>query len=248
MWFNKKNILITVFIFGIVIWSSIGTGVRPIPLDNFVAFSERFFPPNWDRTNVALSASLITLQVAFLGTILALLVAIPISFLAANNTSPNGYVYHTVRSMLSFLRSVPDIVLGLFFVVLIGLGPYAAVLAIFIHNVGVLGKLIAELIESADKGPQEAVQSMGLCKSMVALYGVLPQIIPNVLSHYFYRFEVAIRTSLILGFIGAGGIGQLLFNDFQTFRYDNVSLYVLFIMGLVVFVDMLGSYVRNRVI
>lgn len=248
MWFNRKSIFISLMIIGLVVWSAQATGVRLISLENFYQFLDRFFPPNWDRAGVALKATLITLQVAFLGTITALVVALPLSFLAANNTAPNGIVFHTMRSFLSFLRSVPDIVLGLFMVVLVGLGPYAAVVAIFLHNIGVLGKLISELIEAADKGPQEAVMSMGLCKRMIAIYGVLPQIIPNVLSHYFYRFEVAIRTSLILGFIGAGGIGQLLFNDFQTFRYDNVTLYVLFIMALVIFVDMLGSYIRNRVI
>ncbi len=153
-----------------------------------------------------------------------------------------------MRGLFSFLRSIPDIVIGLVLVMAIGLGPFPAVIAIMLHNIGVLGKLVSELIEAADKGPQEAVQSLGLGRSMVALYGILPQIWPNVLSHFFYRFEVAIRTSLILGFIGAGGIGQLLFNSFRIFNYKEVMLYVLFIMALVIIVDLIGSYVRNRII
>lgn len=252
MWFSPKNIAITLGLIILIWWSALSTDFSFIRLfssfENLHHFLNRFFPPNWARAEMALSATLVTLQVAFLGTFLALLVVLPISFLAAKNTAPNTLLFHSIRSLLSFLRSVPDIVFGLILVVLVGLGPFAAVIAIFLHNIGVLGKLISELVEAADKGPQEAVIAVGLGGTFVALYGILPQIIPNVLSHYFYRFEVAIRTSLILGFIGAGGIGQLLFNDFQTQRYDNVTLYVLFIMALVILVDMLGSYVRNRII
>lgn len=252
MWFKPKNIAIAFVLIIAVYWSADATGFSLLRLfesfQNVNDFLRRFFPPNWDRAELAFKATLVTLQTAFLGTFLALVFVIPISFLAAKNTSPNALVYQMTRSVLSFLRSVPDIVLGLIFVVLIGLGPFPAVLAIFFHNIGVLGKLISELIEAADKGPQEAVKSVGLGQSLVSLYGILPQIIPNVLSHYFYRFEVAIRSSIILGIIGAGGIGQLLFNDFQTFRYENVTVYVIFIMVLVIIVDMFGSYVRNRII
>ena len=130
----------------------------------------------------------------------------------------------------------------------LGLGPFPAVLAITFHNIGVMGKLISELIEAADTGPQEAMKAVGAKRWVASLFSILPQIWPNVLSNFFYRFEVAIRTSLILGFIGGGGIGQRLFNDFNTFNYSSVSLDVLIIMVMVILVDSLGSFVRNRVI
>ena len=189
-----------------------------------------------------------TLAMAFLGSILGLLFALPLSFAAARNTAPSKIFYNFMRIALSFVRSVPEIVFGLILLTTLGLGPFPAVIAIMIHNVGVMGKLISELIEAADPGPQEAMKAVGAKNWLASLFSVLPQIWPNVLSNFFYRFEVAIRTSLILGFIGGGGIGQRLFNDFQTFQYPSVSLDVLIIMVMVIAVDFIGSYVRNRVI
>jgi phosphonate transport system permease protein len=130
----------------------------------------------------------------------------------------------------------------------LGLGPFPAVIAIMFHNVGVFGKLISELIEAADPGPQEAMKAVGSKTWIANLFSILPQIWPNVLSQFFYRFEVAIRTSLILGFIGGGGIGQRLFNDFKTFQYSSVSLDVLIIMIMVIIIDFLASSVRKRII
>jgi phosphonate transport system permease protein len=252
MWFSIRNIIVSFLLLLLVIWSAIATEFSLERLLNsgqyWAQIYERWFPPNWEMAERAFTASLLTLQMAFLGSFVALIIVLPFCFFAAKNTTPNVLLFQVTRAAFSFLRSVPDIVIGLILVMAIGLGPFPAVLAILLHNIGVLGKLISELIEAADKGPQEAVQSLGLGRSMVAIYGIVPQILPNVLSHFFYRFEVAIRTSLILGFIGGGGIGQLLFNAFRTWDYHSVMLYVIFIMGLVILVDLLGSYVRNRVI
>ncbi len=213
----------------------------------FEFIRQQWLPPAWEVFPSALRETLITLEIAFLGTIIAIFIALPISFLAANNTAPS-YVYNMMRTTLSFLRSVPEIVFGLLFVVSVGLGPFPAILAIMLHNIGVLGKLISELIEAADQGPQEALRSVGAKRSMIALYGILPQILPNVLSQYFYRLEVAIRTSLILGFIGAGGIGQQLFIHFKLFQYDKVAVDVLMIMILVIIIDYLSAMIRSKTI
>ncbi|MDQ0339868.1 phosphonate transport system permease protein [Caldalkalibacillus uzonensis] len=252
MWLTVRNILIAVMLGVLTVWSAVGTGFNlPKLIDSLWRFKEIFdlwFPPNWERSGSAFNAILMTLQMAFLGTFLALFIVLPLSFLAAANTSPNSLLYQLTRGIFSFLRSIPDIVIGLILVMAIGPGPFPAVMAILLHNIGVLGKLIAELVEASDKGPQEAVRSVGLGRAMVALYGILPQIIPNVLSHYFYRFEVAIRSSVILGFLGGGGIGQLLFNSFRTFQYADVTTYVIFVMLLVILVDMVGGLIRQRVI
>lgn len=252
MWFSPKNLLLGLLLTILLIWSGYATNFNWGKLIESTQFFskivELWLPPNWDKAESAFNAVLLTLQMAFFGSFVALLIVLPLSFLAAKNITPNQFIYQSIRGMFSFLRSIPDIVIGLIFVMALGPGTFPAVLAILLHNIGVLGKLISELIEAAEKGPQEAVQSVGLGKSMIALYGILPQIIPNVLSHYFYRFEVAIRTSIILGFIGGGGIGQYLLNSFRTFQYQDVTTYVIFIMVLVILVDLLGSYVRNRVI
>ncbi|MCP8616227.1 phosphonate ABC transporter, permease protein PhnE [Salirhabdus salicampi] len=215
---------------------------------NMVDFIARWFPMDFSKLHLMVRDSLDTLAMAFLGSFLGLIIAVPVSFFAAKNTSHSFTLFHFSRFSLSFVRSVPEIVIGLILLTTLGLGPFPAVIAIMIHNIGVLGKLISELIEAADPGPQEAVKAVGTKKWFAYLFSILPQIWPNVLSHYFYRFEVAIRTSLILGFIGGGGIGQRLFNDFKTFDYPSVSLDVLLIMILVIAVDLFGSYVRNKII
>lgn len=215
---------------------------------NMIDFLAQWFPMDFSKLPLMLRDSMETVAMAFLGSFLAVIIALPISFLAASNTSPSKIIYHFSRFSLSFVRSVPEIVFGLILLTALGLGPFPAVIAIMIHNVGVLGKLISELIEASDPGPQEAIKAVGAKKGFANVFSIIPQIWPNLLSHYFYRFEVAIRTSLVLGFIGGGGIGQRLFNDFKTFQYSAVSLDVLIIMVIVVIVDLLGSHVRNKVI
>ncbi|WP_307320243.1 phosphonate ABC transporter, permease protein PhnE [Evansella vedderi] len=251
-WFKPKYLIYLLIVIALTWWSMNITG---FDFRNFYRFGDaiqfvatRFFPIEWSLFPRLLEASLVTLAVAFLGSFFALLVALPISFMAAHNTSRHPFLYGLTRTSLSGLRSVPEIVFGLILVVALGLGPFPAVLAILLHNIGVLGKLISELIEAADPGPQEAMKTVGATRWVAVLFSILPQIWPNVLSHYFYRFEVAIRTSLILGFIGGGGLGQLLFNHFNSFYYTAVALDIIMIMALVIIVDFIGSYVRKRVI
>ncbi|SDH01445.1 phosphonate transport system permease protein [Alteribacillus persepolensis] len=251
-WFRKRVWLYAVLL-GLFTWWSMGK--TEFEVSSFQEFSnaysfihDRFLPASWEILPTLIDPILVTLAVAFLGTFIALLIALPLSFAAAKNTAGNRLFYYFNRFFLSVLRSVPEIVFGLIFVVVLGLGPFPAVMAILLHNIGVLGKLISELIEAADAGPQEAMQSVGAGRRIGNLFSILPQIWPNVLSHYFYRFEVAIRTSLILGFIGGGGIGQKLFNDFNSFNYTAVTVEVLLIMLLVIIVDLFGAFVRKRVI
>ncbi|WP_409250835.1 phosphonate ABC transporter, permease protein PhnE [Bacillus sp. SCS-153A] len=215
---------------------------------NMIDFLSQWFPMDFSLLPKMLEDGMETLAMAFLGSFFGLLIALPLSFISARNTSPSLLLYNVSRVGLSFVRSVPEIVFGLILLTALGLGPFPAVIAIMLHNIGVLGKLISELIEASDPGPQDAMKAVGAKKWFAYFFSILPQIWPNVLSHYFYRFEVAIRTSLVLGFIGGGGIGQRLFNDFKTFQYSSVSLDVLIIMIMVIAVDFLGSYVRNKVI
>jgi phosphonate transport system permease protein len=251
LWLNKRNLIYAFIIIAAIYGSAKGTQVdltKFAQISNMFTFiREEWLPPAWEVFPSALRATLMTLEMAFMGTITAIVIALPLSFLAARNTS-YPFIYNIVRSVLSFLRSVPEIVFGLLFVTAVGLGPFPAILAIMLHNIGVLGKLISELVEAADQGPQEAIRSVGAKRSMVSLYGILPQIIPNVLSQYFYRLEVAVRTSLILGFIGAGGIGQQLFIHFKVFQYEKVTVDVLMIMVLVVIIDYASTVIRSKTI
>lgn len=251
MWFKRTTLTIVVLL-GIAIYFS----MRLTEFDlskfrdfrNMIDFLSQWFPMDFSALPRMFIDSAETLAMAFLGSLFGLIIALPISFLAAKNTSPSRIIFNVVRIIMSFVRSIPEIVFGLILLTALGLGPFPAVLAIMFHNIGVLGKLISELIESADSGPHEAMKAVGSKNWLASLFSILPQIWPNVLSQYFYRFEVAIRTSLILGFIGGGGIGQRLFNDFKSFQYSSVSLDVLLIMLIVIIVDSFGSFVRNKVI
>jgi phosphonate transport system permease protein len=251
LWLNKRNLIYAMTIIAAIYGSAKGTQIdlsKFAQISNMFTFiREKWLPPAWEVFPSALRETFITLEIAFLGTIAAIFIALPLSFLAARNTS-SPPVYNIVRIILSFLRSVPEIVFGLIFVTAVGLGPFPAILAILLHNIGVLGKLISELVEAADPGPQEALRSVGANRTMVSIYGILPQIIPNILSQYFYRLEVAVRTSLILGFIGAGGIGQQLFIHFKMFHYDKVAVDVLMIMILVVIIDYVSAVIRSKTI
>jgi len=251
IWLKTKYVLLLLVLLAAVLVSAVGTEVDLAKFGsaaNMIAFiGERWLPPDWSVLPSALRMTAVTLEIAFLGTFLAVVAALPLSFLAAKNMAP-PFIYNITRALLSFLRSVPEIVFGLIFVVVVGLGPFPAVLAIILHNIGVLGKLVSELVEASERGPQEALRSVGATRPMIALYGILPQLVPHILSNYFYRLEVAVRTSLILGLIGAGGIGQQLFLHFKLFQYEKVAVDVLAIMALVVAIDYCSAWIRSRVI
>ncbi|UJF26787.1 phosphonate ABC transporter, permease protein PhnE [Planococcus sp. 107-1] len=251
MWFKKSNFLTLAILILLVFFS-----MRLTEFDlskfkdfrNMIDFLSQWFPMDFSLLPNMVQDTLETLAMAFLGSVFGLIIALPISFLAARNTSPSPILFQFSRIALSFVRSIPEIVFGLILLTTLGLGPFPAVIAIMFHNIGVFGKLISELIEAADPGPQEAMKAVGSKTWVANLFSILPQIWPNVLSQFFYRFEVAIRTSLILGFIGGGGIGQRLFNDFKTFQYSSVSLDVLIIMIMVIIIDFLASSIRKRII
>ncbi|WP_432666081.1 phosphonate ABC transporter, permease protein PhnE [Wukongibacter baidiensis] len=249
---DNKNLYYWSLLVLLLLWSAVGTKFNPLlfkDIGNTVDFIKKsFLNPDWTVLPRAIKESITTIQIAIMGTVLATIIAMPLSFLGAKNTSPHWFVYSSTKGFLSFIRSVPEIVFALIFVPTVSLGPVAGVLAITLHNVGVLGKMISELIEAVDKGPQEAVASTGASKSIIILYGIVPQIIPVILSNIFYRLEVSIRASLVLGLVGAGGIGQLLSIHFKIFQYEKVAVDVLVIMILVVIVDAIGAYVRQRVI
>ncbi|OOE10817.1 phosphonate ABC transporter, permease protein PhnE [Fictibacillus arsenicus] len=251
VWFKKRQFFVFLIIAVLAAYSMRLTEFdlsKFQDFENMGDFLSKWFPMNTESLPFLFTESVLTISIAFLGSLFGLIIALPLSFLAARNTSGHRLIFAATRFYLSFLRSVPEFVFGLILLTTLGLGPFPAVIAIVLHNIGVLGKLISELIEAADKGPMEAMSAVGAKRWIGNLFAILPQIWPNVLSQFFYRFEVAIRTSLILGLIGGGGIGQQLFIHFKTFQYQLVSVDVLLIMIMVILVDYIGGKIREKVI
>jgi len=187
-----------------------------------------------------------TVLIAYLGTLASAAGAVLVAFLAAANLAPNGGLRWCVKRLLEFCRTVPDIVFALLFVSAFGLGPLAGVLAIGIHSFGTLGKLFTEVIENIDMKPVEGVRSSGGRFIDIVRFGALPQILPNLASYALLRFEINVRSSSIVGFVGAGGIGQDLFVAIRKFYYTDVSAILLMMIVTVATIDLLTERIRHR--
>ncbi|MCZ8516973.1 phosphonate ABC transporter, permease protein PhnE [Paenibacillus filicis] len=242
--------IIFVIAFMVLVWSANGSQIQvlsTLDLANLLDFLKRWWPPSLSAAGPAVRETIVTVQMAVFSTFIALVLGFLTSLAAASNISPHRMVYAASRGLLSFLRAVPVVVFGLLFVPLVGLGPLGGVLAMILHNWGVLGKLIAERIEASDRGPQEAVISTGSTWLPMVVFGLLPQVLPHMLSDAFYRLEVNVRDTMVLGFIGAGGIGNELFVNFKSFDYPSTTTDVVVIMILVIVIEIIGAYVRRRV-
>ncbi|MCK2216970.1 phosphonate ABC transporter, permease protein PhnE [Actinomadura sp. ATCC 31491] len=213
-------------------------------------FAAQALPPDlsWDGVLLpGLRAALVTLGIGLLGTTFSAPFALVLALLAARVTAPNRWVYQAARSVLSFLRAVPDVVFALVFVTAVGLGPFAGVLALIFHNTGVMGKLWAEAMEEIDLGPRDALRVGGASGAQAAAHAVLPAVVPQFVGLLLYRFDVNVRSSLVLGLVGAGGIGFLVNQSIKLFRFDELVTHLAVVLVLVVAVDQLSAYVRRRV-
>jgi phosphonate transport system permease protein len=189
-----------------------------------------------------------TFNMALLATILGSSIALLLSFLAAKNTSPNSIIYFIIRRILEFFRGVPEIIFAILFVWALGIGPIAGIIAMTIHTTGSLGKLFSEVHENSDIKPREALKASGGNWFSEMKFGLLPQVLPNLISYTLLRFEINIRASTILGFVGAGGIGQELYLVINFNYYEEVSAIILLIIFTVVSIDLLSGYLRKNII
>jgi phosphonate transport system permease protein len=187
-----------------------------------------------------------TVLIAYLATLAGALGAGVVAFLATANLAPSRLLRRCLKRLLEFCRTVPDIVFALLFVSAFGLGPLAGVLAIAIHSFGTLGKQFTEIIENIDLQPVEGVRSTGGRFADVVRFGALPQILPNLASYALLRFEINVRSSSIVGFVGAGGIGQDLFVAIRKFYYSDVSAILLMIIVTVAVIDLVTERIRHR--
>lgn len=172
--------------------------------------------------------------------------ALLLAVLGARTTTPNGFVYQIARGVLSFFRAVPDIVFALIFVTAVGLGPFAGVLALICHNTGVMGKLWSEAMEDIDPGPEQALRTAGASRWQVVANATIPSVLPQLTGLLLYRFDVNVRSSLVLGLVGAGGIGLLINKAIKTFQFDEMLTYLIIILVVIVAVDLASAWIRKR--
>jgi phosphonate transport system permease protein len=189
-----------------------------------------------------------TLLMAYVGTLLGALGAVALAFLAAANVAPGRWLRVIVRRFCELCRTVPELVFALVFVIAFGLGPMAGVLAVVIHTLGALGKLFAEVVENIDMKPVEGVASTGAPWHVAMRFGALPQVISNFLSYALLRFEINVRGAAVMGFVGAGGIGQDLIEAIRKFYYSDVSAILVLILLTVAVIDTLTSRLRHHLI
>lgn len=226
---------------------SVSELLLPMPLDAEKAKLKRRW---WNNTfpNTIVGATIQTIQMALTGTVLALIFAFPLAFLAASNTTPHKAVYQVTRLFINFTRTIPELALGLLFVAAVGLGPFPGTLALALHTMTVLTKLLSESIENIDGGVVEAIRATGANYFQILSFAVLPQMLPDLISFTLYRFETNIRAASVLGMIGAGGIGHLLNTAFRTFEYQEASAIILILIILVMGVDLISARLRKWVI
>ena len=240
------------FLFGVVFVQA-GYVVHARPQDlitgvyGMADILRRAWPPNFDAFEESLWPALETVDIALFGTTVATILALPLAIMAAHNTTPSKAVYGFSRFIIALSRVVPDLVWALLFVTAVGLGPFPGALAVSVHSIGMLGRLFAEVIEDMDMGPVEALTLTGAGRAAVFTQAVIPSVMPSLLGISLYRLDENIRSSLVLGFVGAGGIGFQLLTAMNLFQYKTVLMLLIVTFVIVVLAERLSAWLRARI-
>ncbi|MGY4827049.1 phosphonate ABC transporter, permease protein PhnE [Sphaerotilaceae bacterium SBD11-9] len=228
-----------------------GADMRPLDLlrdsGNMAQYARGFFPPDFGDWRHYLDELVVTLQIAVWGTALAIACSVPLALLASANITP-WWVHQPVRRVLDACRSINEMLFALLFVVAVGLGPFAGVLALWVHTTGVLAKLFSEAVEAIDPQPVEGIRATGAHPLAEVLYGVIPQVMPLWISYALYRFESNVRSASVVGMVGAGGIGMVLWDVIRGFQYAQTAAVILMLVVAVSLIDVASSRLRKRVI
>ena len=214
-------------------------------LPRMAAFFDRMVPPDVTIARTVFDATVETLQIALLGTALGAAASLALGLAAASNLTP-VWVHRPVKAVLGILRGVPVILLALLFVSSVGLGPFPGVLAVAVHSTGMLGKFYSEAFENARRGPIEALETTGADWWQIVRFAVLPQIAPDLARDTLFRFEMNLRESLVLGLVGAGGIGFYIQMYTRSFHYEKVATLTLVVLAMVVAIEQFSVYLRGR--
>jgi len=241
------GLLFTLVVFG---WAWQALGVRyefvlsaPAEVEDLLV---RMYPPDRAYSYEIVGPLIETVNIAVLGTGLSVLLSVPIAYLAAENTSPSRLTYLAGKLVVTLTRSISVIIWALLFVVIFGPGPLAGVVAIGVRSIGFIGKLLAEAIEEIDPRQPEAIRATGGNAVDVMVYGIVPQVKPAFVGITTYRWDINVRSSTVLGFVGAGGIGAELFAVLDFFRWDAALTILIAILGVVLFSETISAVVRQK--
>jgi phosphonate transport system permease protein len=214
---------------------------------NMADFGRAFLHPNFHEWDSYLADMVVTIQIAIWGTALAAVFGAPFAILASSNICPQ-WIVQPVRRLMDTCRAINEIVFALLFVVAVGLGPFAGVMALFVHNTGVFSKLYSEAVEAIDPRPVEGIRATGARRLPEIIFGVIPQVIPLWSSFVLYRLETNIRSATTLGIVGAGGIGQTLYESIRAFQYAETAAQMLIVAATVMAVDLLSARLRKALV
>lgn len=210
-------------------------------------FGLMFLPPDWSYFGRAFGAMIESVQMAWLGTVMAAALSLPLSLLAAKNVS-GTFGSSAARQVLNAIRAFPELVLVILLVTVTGLGPVTGTIALGLHSIGTLGKLSSEAVEGIERGPIEAVEAVGGTWLQRMRWGVLPQAMPEIVAFWLYRFEINIRASAVLGVVGAGGIGAVLTNTLTYRQFGASGMAFIVVVGVTLMIDAVSSRIRQRII
>ena len=207
----------------------------------------RMLPPDFSNLNQLIYAMFETIEIAFLGTFIAIVLSIPLGLFSARNLAPNYFVYLICKTIVIFFRAIPEFIIAMILVIAIGFGAMPGVLALGLHTMGFLAKFYAEDIEHINKGPIDALKSSGATKSQIISFGVIPQILPSFVANNLYILDRNVRMATMLGIVGAGGIGYELQSSFRMFEYERVSAIIILIFVTIFIIDHLSAFIRSKI-
>ena len=207
----------------------------------------RMLPPDFSNLNQLIYAMFETIEIAFLGTFIAIVLSIPLGLFSARNLAPNYFVYLICKTIVIFFRAIPEFIIAMILVIAIGFGAMPGVLALGLHTMGFLAKFYAEDIEHINKGPIDALKSSGATKSQIISFGVIPQILPSFVANNLYILDRNVRMATMLGIVGAGGIGYELQSSFRMFEYERVSAIIIIIFATIFIIDHLSAFIRSKI-
>jgi phosphonate transport system permease protein len=235
----------------VLVWAWHAAEMSPAQLvrdaGNMAELGRDFFRPDFTEWEFYLKGMVETLAIAIWGTLLAVVFGVPFALLCSTNIAP-AWITFPVRRLMDALRAINELVFALIFIAAVGLGPFAGVLALFVHTTGIIAKLFSEAVEAIDHGPVEGIRGTGATKMQEIVYGVIPQVLPLWISFTLYRFESNVRSATVLGLVGGGGIGMTFNETMRSFQYEAAGAVLVIVVVTVSVLDIISQRIRARFI